>query len=640
MEGIMGSEMTSLILSALRQTGEGVAVVDLSGNILYVNRAFAQVHGYSEDELLGTNLSIFHRTEDMPAVNRANKKVIDTGSFTGEITHLHRDGHVFPTLMQSSLVKDNHGKPIGIVGTLRDITDLRRGIDELEETRRLLKSVLDAIPDVIGIQDPQHGVISYNEAGYRFLNQTPESVLGKKCYEIIGHDQPCEVCATSISYRTCKAARVEKYVPELGRWLDVRAYPILDDEGRIEKVIEHLRDITDSKESEALNRKLEEQIRITQKLESLGVMAGGIAHDFNNILLSILGNADLASRETNDFQVTQYLQEIINSSKRAAELASQMLDYSGRNEPHSTPVNLNSIIRETASMLKVSISKKTALQYSLAEELPSVLGDAAQIRQVVMNLITNASEALDERQGSVELETAARYCSRSELAECYVDDELPSGDYVILSVRDTGTGMDSATLSRIFDPFFTTKFTGRGLGLAAVIGVVRAHRGAIKVYSVPSEGTVFSVFFPVCSETAIDSEEHSGEGHPGSGNVLIVDDEEFVRKVAGRMLEKSGYTVEYAGDGKQAVQLLRENPDGIDCILLDLTMPVMDGLEAFEKILSIKPKAMVIISSGFTNESVIRKFSGKPIAGILHKPYSLHEISSAVAAALEKGRLP
>lgn len=219
------TDMNSLILSALGQTGEGVAIVDLSGNIIYVNGAFALAHGFTREELTGMNLSVFHREEDMPLVNHANSQVMETGSFSGEIPHLHRDGTVFPALMQSTLVRDSNGRAIGIVGTLRDITDIKKGISDLQEARHLLKSVLDAIPDIIGIQDDSHGMISYNAAGYRALKQTPESIKGKKCYQLIGHDDPCEVCATSITYGTKETARVEKFVPEMGKWLDVRSIP-------------------------------------------------------------------------------------------------------------------------------------------------------------------------------------------------------------------------------------------------------------------------------------------------------------------------------------------------------------------------------------------------------------------------------
>ncbi len=339
-------------------------------------------------------------------------------------------------------------------------------------------------------------------------------------------------------------------------------YPILDESGKIIKVIEHLRDITDKREAQARSRRLEEQIMLTQKLESLGVMAGGIAHDFNNILLSIMGNADLALREAMGKDITGYLEEIISSAKGAADLASRMLDYSGKSEPHKTSLDVNELIRDTAQMLHVSISKKTTLEYLLAEDLSPVLADLAQLRQVVMNLIMNASEALEDHPGTVYLSTAMGRLSREELAECYVNDNLPGGEYVVLSVRDTGSGMNPGTLSRVFDPFFTTKFAGRGLGLASVLGIVRNHQGGIRVSTEPGRGTEFTVYLPVDPSVETVSRTEIVEEPSGQGNVLLVDDEEFVRTVAGKMLIRAGYTVEYASNGLEAVQRIRMNPGG------------------------------------------------------------------------------
>ena len=631
-----GNDMSVLLMSAFQQTGEGIAIVDLSGTILYLNKAFAQMHGYTEEELTGMNLSIFHLPEHMPAVIAANRQVAETGSFSGEIIHLHRSGSVFPTLMQSSLVNDEHGKPLGIVGTLRDISDLKESIQTVEDAHKMLMNVLDAIPDIIGIQDANHGIIQYNKAGYSILNTTFEEVRGKKCYEIIGNTEPCEICATSLTYRTLKPQRVEKYLPELDKWLDVRSYPILNQNGEIDKVIEHLRDITRIKESESHNRKLEEQIRVTQKLESMGVLAGGIAHDFNNILMAILGNADLAILEAEDAEpISGYLRDIVDSSRRAADLAGQMLDYSGRRESSKIPVNINRIIHETGHMLSASVSRKTSLEFRLFEPLPTVLGDPTQLRQVIMNLITNASEALNDRTGTVLISTSVKMCSKKDLSGAYIFDDLSEGEYVTLSVTDSGTGMAPDTITRVFDPFFTTKFTGRGLGLAAVLGVVRSHLGTVFVDSQPGLGSVFTVYLPV-SGMVEESPSSPGSGAQicGKGCILVIDDEEAVRIVTGRMLERLGYTVVYASDGQQAVSLYRKTSQGIKCVILDLTMPVMDGLETFQQLARINPDAKVIISSGFSLNSIMKQFSREPIAGILHKPYSIDDVSLAIRKAL------
>lgn len=617
-----------LILSALQQTGDGIGIIDLSGFLLFSNNAFAEMHGYTVDEIAGIHVSAFHKPEDMPCVTAANEQVFSAGSFCGEIIHLRKDGSTFPALMQSSLVKDDHGKPLGIVGALQDISDLKSSMSELEETKTLLHSVLDAIPDVIGIQDTEHGVISYNAAGYAYLNLTSEQTKGKKCFELIGHDIPCAKCATSLTYKSLKPERVEKYVPELGTWLDVRAYPILNESGELVKVIEHLRDVTEQKETELKNKQLEEQVRTTQKLESLGVLAGGIAHDFNNILMAILGNADLALAEDDTESVRKYLRDIIVASRRAADLAGQMLDYSGRSEPQKTLVNINGIIRETAVMLGVSVSRKTTLQYNLGTDIPSVFADPVQLQQVFMNLITNASEALENKTGTVVLSTSLELCRCGELANSYVNDSLPTGYYVVIKVQDTGCGMAADTVSRIFDPFFTTKFTGRGLGLAAVLGVIRAHLGAVSVSSEVGKGSQFTIYLPASGKgSSIREASEEEAGTTGTGSVLVVDDEETVRLVTGKMLIRLGYRVEYACNGREAVDIFSRSPEKFVCVLLDLTMPVMDGIEASRKIREISPEAKIVVSSGFTRDAIMKEFSDISLVGVLHKPYSLNDIS-------------
>lgn len=624
-----------IILSAIQQTDQAIGIVDVSGNIIYSNKAFAEMHGYQLQEITGINLSCFHREDDMPQVLAANQQVLETGSFKGEITRMHRNGSIFPTLMQSSLVRDESGAPAAIVGTVWDISKELENIRDLKETRAFLGNILDAIPDVIGIQDAEHRVISYNAAGYEFLGTTHDQIQGRKCYELIGHSVPCAKCATSLTYKSLKPERIEKYVPEMGRWLDVRSYPILNEAGELVKVIEHLRDITDRKEAELKNKRLEKQVRTTQKLESLGVLAGGIAHDFNNILMSVLGNADLALCDNDPESVRSHLREIVTASRRAADLAGQMLDYSGKSDPYKTPVDVNRILTETAVMLGVSVSRKTTLEYCLQEELPSVLADPVQLQQVIMNLITNASEALENSPGNVTLSTAVETCRACDLSETYVNDDLPSGKYVVIRVGDNGSGMSAATLSRIFDPFFTTKFTGRGLGLAAVLGIIRAHYGAVSVSSQEGSGTVFSIYLPVAKDDTPISQEDSAEKEcDGTGSILVVDDEDAVRMVTGKMLNKLGYRIEFASNGREAVEIFSKTPGRYDCVLLDLTMPVMDGLEASRKIRSIRSDAKIIISSGFTRDAIMKEFADLSISGILHKPYSLDEISHVVRKVL------
>ena len=394
-------------------------------------------------------------------------------------------------------------------------------------------------------------------------------------------------------------------------------------------------DITARKQAEAERLSLQKQVQHAQKLESLGVLAGGIAHDFNNLLMAILGNADLAMDELPPHApVRGNLDEIEKAAKRAAELSRQMLAYSGKGKFVIVPIDLNEFVEEMAHLLDVSISKKAILKYNFADNLPTFDGDATQIRQIIMNLITNASEAIGNTSGVIALSTGAVDCDREYLdtvdktLQAGRDEPLSEGMYVYLEVADTGCGMDPETIEKIFDPFFTTKFTGRGLGMAAVQGIVRGHNGAINIYSEPGKGTTFKIFFPASkgsaavSDTA-DSADKSAPVWTGRGTVLIADDEETVCAVGKQMLERMGFDVLIAGNGLEAVDVFKAHADEIICVLLDLTMPHMDGQQAFEEMRRIRSDVAVILCSGYNEQDATQHFAGKGLAGFVQKPYSM-----------------
>jgi PAS domain S-box-containing protein len=386
-------------------------------------------------------------------------------------------------------------------------------------------------------------------------------------------------------------------------------------------------------------RRLEVQIQQAQKLESLGVLAGGIAHDFNNLLMAVLGNADLALTELpGDSSLRGYLEDIRAASRRAAELCSQMLAYSGRGQLSVETVDMGEMVREMASMLVVAISKRVVLELETLEDTPAVIGDPTQLRQVIMNLLTNASEAIGDRDGSITLRTGGMECDRSYLARISYSERLPPGRYAFVEVIDSGCGMDEATLERVFDPFFTTKFTGRGLGMAAVLGIVRGHRGAVRVTSAPGEGTTFRILLPACEGEPARQKKETDSGWRGTGTVLLVDDEESVRQVAKLMLERLGFEVLLAEDGRQGLELFRRYTKDIVCVLLDLTMPHMDGESCFRELQGLRSDLPVVLSSGFDRQDATRRFAGQGLAGFVQKPYSLAALQAALEHALASFR--
>ena len=395
--------------------------------------------------------------------------------------------------------------------------------------------------------------------------------------------------------------------------------------------------------AEEERRKVQVKLLHAQKLESLGVLSGGIAHDFNNLLVGILGNAGLALGDLpEDSPVRDTLKDIETAALRAAELTRQLLAYAGKGQFFVGPVHLSQLVEEMGHLLSTAVAKNARLDFQFAADLPTIDADATQLRQVVMNLITNASEAIGTASGTIVVRTGVMDADRGYLADAQLGVGLPAGRYAFVEVQDDGHGMHPATQARIFDPFFTTKFTGRGLGLAAVLGIVRAHRGAIRVTSAPGRGTTIRVLLPCANAPegnlplpATTAEEATDELPPGSATVLIVDDEETVRTVAQRILSARGFAVRLASGGVEALHVLREDPDGIDLVLLDLTMPDMGGAMTMQELRRIRPDLKVVLSSGYSQEDAIPAGDvTASAAAFIQKPYRPSELVAILRRVL------
>ena len=408
-----------------------------------------------------------------------------------------------------------------------------------------------------------------------------------------------------------------------------------DAAGRPVRMIGTVQDVTERRRAEEQRQLMERKFQETQKLESLGVLAGGIAHDFNNLLTGILGNACLARMETSSgSSIHAHLEQIESSSLRAAELCKQMLAYSGKGRFVIQRIDLDTLVDETMHLLQLSISKKAVLKINLATGLPGVMGDATQIRQIIMNLVMNASDAIGERSGVIHVRTAFLHAGPTDLVGLIGASDLTPGDYVLLEVTDNGCGMSAETQAKMFEPFFTTKFTGRGLGLAAVLGIVRGHGGALKVSSELDRGTTFKLLLPATGVASVESkvERRLIPQWRGQGTVLVVDDEDGVRLVAGRMLQKLGFDILSASDGEKGLEVYRARHESICAVLLDLTMPRMDGEETFREIRRIRPDACVVLMSGFNEQDAAARFVGKGLAGFVQKPFTPDELRERLTA--------
>ncbi len=390
--------------------------------------------------------------------------------------------------------------------------------------------------------------------------------------------------------------------------------------------------------------RLESSLLQTQKLESMGVLAGGVAHGFNNLLVGMLAHANLVSRELPPGSpARESVRQIEIAARAAGDLSRQMLAYAGKATVTRERTQLSALVEEMARLLEISLSRKCILKYRFANELPPVEVDRAQVRQVVLNLIGNASEAIGDEVGMISLSTGTRSCDRAFLHEWSLGEDLPAGTYVWVEVEDSGHGMPPEVLSRLFDPFFSTKHPGRGLGLAAVLGIVRSQRGAIEVRSEPGKGSAFRVYLPAVKGDLAPKNGLTPTALPRpppqdwktKGVALVADDEAIVRAAAKGILSRIGFKVLVSSDGQETVEQFKAHADEISLVLLDVNMPRLSGVDALREIVALRPNVKVILSSGYSEEDAMRMAKGLPIAEFAQKPYGVDELIALVKKVVE-----
>jgi PAS domain S-box-containing protein len=518
------------------------------------------------------------------------------------------------------------------LGEFLERTRAQQRLAEREESYRVLT---ETASDGIITIDSESRIHLANSAAARIFGYSPAELIGADLTMLMPEEQRAAHKAAMARYLSTGNRSVAWEAFRLvGQHRAGYEIPIEASFGEYRRGQKHffvvvIRDITE-------RRRLEDSLRQTAKLESLGVLAGGIAHDFNNLLTGILGNVSLALDTTSGTNPARgLLQDAIEATERAADLTRQLLAYAGKGRFVVEATDISTLVHQISALIRSSIPKNVALRLDLEQPLPPVEADAAQLQQLIMNLVINAAEAIPEdRQGSVLVITRAQTAGAEYLETMGITD-IPPGNYVSLSVHDNGVGMDDATLGRIFDPFFSTKFLGRGLGLAAVCGIVRGHSGAMKVFSSPGQGTTFRVLLPVTAKPqprGLPRVQKSDVS--GSGTVLVVDDELIVRKMATSCLENYGYDVVSAADGREGVALFEKLHPRIKLVILDLTMPVMGGDEALDLMRSANPEVPVILSSGYNESEATTRFAGKGLAGFLQKPYTAAALAEKVASVV------
>ena len=623
--------------SLIEFAADAIFIGDPEGNIISANQSAAILSGYSHVELDNMNLGqLFSEAERQRSPLRYD--LLKQGKKV-QIERLlsRKDGTTVPIEMNSRMMPDGSYHTF-----IRDLSERKQAEEALRLSEEKFSQIFKLSPDAIALTRVEDG-------SYIDVNEAYLETGGWSYAEVIGHSTlPGSL---DIWYHLADRQHMVQALKDKGKITGLEAKfrgkagktiigllsaRIIQINGE-DHVLSITRDITEWVKTREKQKQLEEQIFRVQKLESLGVLAGGIAHDFNNILMAVIGHCELAQRRlTVESPATENLRQIKLAASRAADLANQMLAYSGKGKFVVEALDLSQIIAEMEHILAVSISKKATLRYDLAPDLPSVEADATQLRQIIMNLTINASDAIGDNSGIIAISTGIMDCDRTYLQDTWLDENLPAGRYIFFEIADTGCGMAAETIDRIFEPFFSTKFTGHGLGMAAVLGIVRGHSGAIKIYTEVGKGSTFKILLPASPLPATKPtiETETSLLHE-SGLVLLVDDEESVLNISKEMLSDFGFETITASDGKEALEIFKQQHNQIRFVLMDLTMPKMDGEEAFREFRRIDPTVKVIICSGYNEQEVSQKFVGKGLAGFLKKPYLFSELQKVVQAILK-----
>lgn len=518
--------------------------------------------------------------------------------------------------------------------------------------KRFLSTLISLFPNPVFFTDSQARYIGWNKAFEDLFGLTSEQIYGKTVAEIFPDENAAIYYQEDLDLikhhgkQTKQIELIDSKKEKHSALLLKTVYP--GEDGGTGGVLGLIVDITPIKKEEDKKLRLEQEAQHAQKLASLALLAGGVAHDFNNMLTVMLGNIELAMSEIPfDSPASDYLRNARTSCLKAADLCRQMLIYTGKHPFTKKPVNLNTLLQEMDQLLQAAISRRLYIQYRFTQPLPLVEADPNQLKQAIMSIVVNASEAMAEKPGVITITTGYMKCDESYLETiapaCRValDKPLKQGQYVFLEVTDTGTGIPPEIQKKIFDPFFTTKFFGRGLGLAAVLGIIRTHRGGIKVYSEVGKGTTFKILLPVTTNGKIASSHANHTEITKSvkepalvGTVLIVDDEDSIRELAGKTLEKIGMKVYEASNGSEALVIFNKHKDEIDYVFLDFTMPGPPAEEVFREIRLLKPAVKVVLCSGYAEEQATMGFHGKGLAGFLQKPYNIHELIAKLVSLL------
>lgn len=607
------------------------------GSIIDANSSASTFYGWSRDELLSkkiTDINIMSHEEVLSEMEAARKEKKAHFNFTQR----RADGSIRNVEVYSGPIITG-GKEL-LYSFVQDATDRKLAEEALADSERFLKTIIDSEPECIKMLDINGNLLMMNRAGLEMIEaDTFEQVKGEcVCPLITDPYRDAFMALTKQIFKGIPGTLEFETIGLKGRhvWLETHAVPFRNDRGEIVALLGITRNITGRKEAEEEKLALEQQIHQNQRLESLGVLSGGIAHDFNNILAIITGYCGLIKIDYDS--VEKNIPLIEKAAERAAELCSQMLAYAGKSRFVVSQIEMGALVDEMLKMLRATINQSVVITKNIPAEIPTIKGDISQIRQIVMNLIVNASEAIGDARGEILVSLTERVVEAKQPEKDHLGKTIPAGRYVCLQVTDNGCGMDDVTKCRIFEPFYTTKFTGRGLGMSAVLGIINSNNGALQLTSQPGQGTTIKVFLPALESDAIEGkslQEAASEPWKGRGTILVAEDEVQVMMIAKTMLEHLGFNVIEATDGMEALDLYLKNAADIKLVLTDVGMPAMDGYELFHALKRVSPGLPIIISSGFGDMLVTSRIPREDMAALVSKPYSFEQLRNALKSALE-----
>ncbi|MBW2645958.1 MAG: PAS domain S-box protein [Deltaproteobacteria bacterium] len=630
-----GEEKFDAMLSSI---GDHMSMMDKDLNIIWANDTAKRIFG---NDIVGKKcFTAYHRRKEPCEPHPClTLKVFQDGKIhEHDIQVLGKDGAIIHFHCTANVaLRDEEGKPTAVIEISRDITDAKRVEEALAESEHFLVSVFDSIQDGISVLAPDLTIRRVNEVMKEWYAQNLP-LEGKKCYECYHNkDKSCDPCPTLRCIASGKTEReiVRGLEGSPVEWVELFSYPMKDsDSGEVTGVVEFVRDITDRKQAEEEKRKLEIQLRQSQKMEAIGTLAGGIAHDFNNLLMGIQGHTSLALLHTDpDHPHFTHLKGIEDMVQRGSNLTRQLLGFARQGKYEVKPTDLNELIEKSSKMFGQT-KKEIRIHRKYQKEIWAVEVDRGQIEQVLLNLYVNAWQAMP-RGGNLYISTSNVVIGKTSGRAFDVE----PGDYVLFTVTDTGTGMDRKTIERIFDPFFTTKEIGQGtgLGLASAYGIVKAHGGHITIESEQGRGTTVGIYLPA-SEKKVEKGAKTVEGFiKGTETVLLVDDEEVILEVGQDLLESMGYRVLTADYGEEAIEVYKRKRDEIDIVLLDMIMPGMSGGEVYDRIKEINPDIKVLLSSGYSVDSEASEILERGCDGFIQKPFKMNELSGKLREVLDRG---